>query len=72
MNRPPNQRCEGCVLFDDEGQDDPLGLCRKDTPKLVTIEDEQGTRHIGAWPLVTKFDWCGNYNPRSTGGARGR
>lgn len=44
--------CDTCAFFD--RHDNGIGQCRANSPTI----DDQG---LGAWPVVSPNDWCGEY-----------
>lgn len=70
--RSDQQRCKGCVHFDVNPYvnpyDDLKGECRRYAPRVVVPANDYDTAVV--WPVVRDTDFCGEFNPRKTAGAR--
>ena len=66
--RSDQQRCKGCVHFDVNPYDVAKGECRRYAPRVVVPSSDYDTDVI--WPVVQAIDFCGEFNPRKTAGAR--
>lgn len=70
-------RCETCKWwqFPHPSPQDPGGVCREDSPKLIVMPVKQGNvmgpqgpmmilTPISTWPSTTKDDYCGKHCPK--------
>ena len=50
-------KCEKCVFYETETEEDDYGICRRNPPEL--IEDDDG--FSSEYPPVQDKDWCGEF-----------
>lgn len=54
-------KCAECRFWIKDEDDDGLGACHFDPPKILESTREEGTGYFGMWPLISEDDWCGKF-----------
>jgi hypothetical protein len=63
-------RCKICKFWKNIWHEQPdIGRCVRHSPSEVLLpreKKEDMKKYMAIWPITYNFDWCGEFQPKST------